>query len=342
MHGEGGLRVAVVGATGLVGTEMLKVLHQREFPATGVRAIASDRSAGRPVAFDGASLEVEPIGPGAFEGLDLCLFAAGADVALEHAPAAARAGALVVDNSSAWRMIDGVPLVVPEVNAEDIRFGDGIIANPNCSTIQLAVVLEPIRRIAGLERVTVATYQSASGYGRELVGELEEQLRALGSGRAPEANVYPHQLANNVVPGGWQAGADGYSEEEWKIMRETRKILHLPDLRVTATCVRVPVSVGHGEAVFLETSESLSPDAAREALRAAPGVVVQDDYAAQEYPLPDAARGRDEVFVGRIRQDHSSPRGLALWVVADNLRKGAALNAVQIAERAIEMEVLRA
>ena len=321
---------------------MLKVLHQRRFPAGDVRALASERSAGRAVAFDGATVEVEPIAPQAFHDLDLCLFAAGADVALEYAPIAAEAGALVVDNSAAWRLTDGVPLVVPEVNGEDVRGAQGIIANPNCSTIQMTVALEPIRRRAGLERVIVATYQSASGYGRELVAELDEQIRAIASGRRAEASVYPHPLAHNVVPGGWKPGPDGYSEEEWKIMQETRKILHEPELAVTATCVRVPVPVGHGEAVFIETAEPLSAEEAREVLRAAPGVIVRDDYAADEYPLPGDAEGRDEVFVGRIRNDLSSPRGLALWVVADNLRKGAALNAVQVAERALEMGVLRA
>ncbi|MGH7904410.1 MAG: aspartate-semialdehyde dehydrogenase [Candidatus Dormibacteraceae bacterium] len=340
MDARRSLRVAVVGATGLVGGEMLRILHQRSFPTACVRALASERSVGQRIAVNGSSVAVEPIAKDSFADLDLCLFAASAEIASEFAPLAAAAGALVIDNSSAWRMKDNVPLVVPEVNPADVRAHEGIIANPNCSTIQLAVVLEPIRRRAGLARVTVATYQAASGYGRELVEELAEQTRAIAGGGRPAARVYPHQLANNVVPGGWRPGPEGYSEEEWKLVRETRKILHDPDLPVVATCVRVPVPVGHGEAVFLETDDMLTADEARELLGIAPGVIVMDDYAAGVYPLPSGAAGRDEVFVGRIRDDLATPRGLALWVVADNLRKGAALNAVQIAELAIEMGVL--
>lgn len=319
---------------------MLSILHQRRFPASSVRAFASERSAGQRLPYDGSSLTVEPIDAGSLRNLDLCLFAASADVAREYGPVAVEAGALVIDNSSAWRLVDGVPLVVPEVNPEDIGATEGIVANPNCSTIQLTVALDPIRREAGLERVTVATYQAASGYGRDLVEELEAQTRAIAAGEPPPVRVYPHQLAQNVVPGGWKAGADGYSEEEWKLVWESRKILHLPELKVSATCVRVPVAVGHGEAVFLETREPISAARARELLRAAPGVVVEDDYGADHYPVPNRVAGKDEVYVGRIREDPSVANCLAMWVVADNLRKGAALNAVQIAERAIEMGVL--
>ena len=333
--------VAVVGATGVVGQEMLKVLRQRGFPVAEVRALASERSAGQTVAYNGSRLEVRALDARSFEGVELALFSAGAGISKEFAPIAAEAGALVVDNSSAWRMAENCPLVVPEVNGEDIADNEGIIANPNCCAIPLAMVLDPIRRVAGLERVVVATYQSASGAGRPLVDELEQQTRAIAGGGTPMASVYPKQLAQNVVPGGWAMDADGYNEEEVKIVNETRKILHLPALRVAVTCVRVPVPVGHGEAVFIETGESLSPAQVRELLVAAPGVTVEDDPAAEVYPTPAEVAGQDDVFVGRIRSDPSVRNGIALWIVSDNLRKGAALNAVQVAERAIEMGVLR-
>ena len=333
--------VAVVGATGVVGQEMLKVLRQRGFPVAEVRALASERSAGQTVAYNGSRLEVRALDARSFEGVELALFSAGAGISKEFAPIAAEAGALVVDNSSAWRMAENCPLVVPEVNGEDIADNEGIIANPNCCAIPLAMVLDPIRRVAGLERVVVATYQSASGAGKPLVDELEQQTRAIAEGGTPMASVYPKQLAQNVVPGGWAMDADGYNEEEVKIVNETRKILHLPALRVAVTCVRVPVPVGHGEAVFIETGESLSPAQVRELLVAAPGVTVEDDPAAEVYPTPAEVAGQDDVFVGRIRSDPSVRNGIALWIVSDNLRKGAALNAVQVAERAIEMGVLR-
>jgi aspartate-semialdehyde dehydrogenase len=283
---------------------------------------------------------VETLREDSFEGVDLALFSAGADVSLLYGPLAVEAGALVVDNSSAWRMKENVPLVVPEVNSGDLRDNEGIIANPNCCAIPLSVVLEPLRKEAGLRRVLVSTYQSASGAGRSLVDELAEQTRAVASGKTAEAVVYPQQLVHNVVPGGWKPDQEGYNEEEVKIMQETRKILHQPDLPLAATCVRVPVPVGHGEAVFLETERMLAADDARLLLGMAPGIVVEDDPHARLYPTPAAVAGKDEVYVGRIRNDLSCSRGLALWIVSDNLRKGAALNAVQIAERALEMGVL--
>jgi len=246
----------------------------------------------------------------------------------------------VVDNSSAWRMKENVPLVVPEVNPEDIRDNEGIIANPNCCTIPLTVVLKPIQERAGLERVLVSTYQSASGAGKALVEELEEQTRALAAGSTPEVTVYSHQLAYNVVPGGWKPEAEGYNEEEVKIVNESRKILHQPELRITANCVRVPVPIGHGESVFVETREMLSAGEVRELLGSAPGVIVQDDPHAKLYPTPHEVAGRDEVYVGRIRNDLSASHGVVLWLVADNLRKGAALNAWQVAEKAVEMGVI--
>jgi aspartate-semialdehyde dehydrogenase len=324
----------------MVGQEALKILAQRGVPAAQVRALASERSAGLDVAYNGGRIAVQPLGEKSFDGVDLALFMAGSDVALMYAPVAVEAGALVVDNSSAWRMKDNVPLVVPEVNAEDIADNEGIIANPNCCTIPLTVVLEPIRKAAGIERVLVSTYQSASGHGRKLVDELADQVQSLAGGRPPSATVYDHQLLHNVVPGEWTPEGEGYNEEEWKIVKESRKILHDPNLRIAATCVRVPVPVAHAESVFVETGEMLSVEACREVLGSAPGVIVQDDSHAGIYPTPHEVAGKDEVYVGRIRPDLSHSHGLALWLVADNLRKGAALNAVQVAEKAIEAGVL--
>lgn len=334
------LSVAVVGATGVVGQEMFRVMEQRAFPIGRLKALASKRSAGTRVRCDGHTVAVEELTEASFEGVDLALFSAGAGTSLQYAPIAAEAGALVVDNSSAWRMHEDIPLVVPEVNPGDIGASEGIIANPNCCAIPLTVALEPIRRRSGLRRVLVSTYQSASGAGRELVDELEEQTRAIAAGAPPRHQVYPHQLAHNVVPGGWTLEEDDYNEEEIKLRNETRKILHLPGLPLAATCVRVPVPVSHAESVFLETEEPLTPAQARDLLRAAPGVVVEDDPQHQGYPTPAAVAGTDAVYVGRIRRDLSSANGLALWIVADNLRKGAALNAVQVAERAIQEGVL--
>jgi len=325
----------------MVGQETLRILAQRNFPAEKVIALASERSAGLTVAYNGSQLQVQPISEDAFNGIDLALFAASADIALMYAPIAAEKGALVIDNSSAWRMRDNVPLVVPEVNAEDLRHHEGIVANANCCAIPLTVVLKPLHDKAGVERVLVSTYQSASGAGRALIDELEEQTQAIAAGTEPPVNVYPYQLAYNVVPGGWRHEADGFNEEEVKIVNETRKMLHLPDLRIAATCVRVPVPVGHGESVFVETRDPITPDEFRTLMGAAPGVVVEDDPNAKLYPTPRHVAGTDEVYVGRIRKDPSIARGLAIWIVSDNIRKGAALNAVQVAEHAIEMGVLR-
>lgn len=316
---------------------MLRVLSQRAFPSERVIALASERSKGLTVPYNGSSLVVEEITESAFKGIDVALFSAGGDIALMYGPVAAESGALVIDNSSAWRMKENVPLVVPEVNGEDIRENEGIIANPNCCAIPLTVVLNALRKRAGLERVLVSTYQSASGAGRQLVDELEEQTKAIAEGSTPPVAAYPYQLAYNVVPGGWHPEAGGYNEEEVKIVNETRKILHEPELKLAATCVRVPVPVGHGESVFLETKDKLTADDARELLGAAPGVIVQDDPHARLYPTPNDVAGKDEVYVGRIREDASTKHGLLMWIVSDNLRKGAALNAVQIAEQAIEM-----
>jgi len=319
---------------------MLKVLSQRGFPIERVIALASERSKGINVAYNGSRLAVQTLREDSFKGIDIALFAASSDIALMFAPIAVEAGAIVIDNSSAWRMKENVPLVVPEVNRDDIASNEGIIANPNCCTIPLTVVLNPLHKKVGVERVVVSTYQAASGAGKALVDELDEQTRAIAAGTKPQTAVYPHQLAYNVVPGGWRPEAEGYNEEEVKIVNETRKIMHLPELRIVATCVRVPVPVGHGESVFIETFDPISADEARTLLGSAPGVIVEDDPHAKLYPTPHNVAGKDEVYVGRIRRDPSTARGLALWIVSDNVRKGAALNAVQIAEQAMEMGVL--
>lgn len=324
----------------MVGNEMLRVLAQRSFPTERIIALASERSKGLTVSHNGSAITVDELTESAFKGIDVALFAASGDISLMYGPVAAESGALVIDNSSAWRMKENVPLVVPEVNMDDARKNEGIIANPNCCAIPLTVVLNPIRNAVGLERVLVSTYQSASGAGRPLVDELDDQTKAIAEGKEPPVAAYPYQLAHNVVPGGWRLEADGYNEEEVKIVNETRKIMHLPELRITATCVRVPVPVGHGESVFVETTDKLTADEARELLLSAPGVVVHDDPHAKIYPTPHDVAGKDEVYVGRIREDASTKHGIAVWIVSDNLRKGAALNAVQIAEQAIEMGVL--
>ncbi|TME09121.1 MAG: aspartate-semialdehyde dehydrogenase [Chloroflexi bacterium] len=325
----------------MAGQEILKVLAQRGFPVERVTALASERSKGLTVSYNGSTLQVEPITEASFKGIDLALFAASGDIGLMYAPIAVEAGAVVIDLSSAWRMKANVPLVVPEVNPDDIRDNEGIVANPNCCAIPLTVVLTPLHKKVGVERVLVSTYQAASGAGKALVDELEEQTKAIAAGDPPPVAAYPQQLAYNVVPGGWRPEADGYNEEEVKIVNETRKIMHLPDLRIAATCVRVPVPVGHGESVFIETHDPLSADQARTLLGSAPGVIVQDDPHARLYPTPNQVAGKDEVYVGRIRRDSSTPRGLALWIVSDNIRKGAALNAVQIAEHALQMGLVK-
>ncbi len=340
MNSDRTYSVAVVGATGVVGTEMLRVLSQRGFPVGELKALATARSAGRRLGFDGRTVTVEELTEDSFAGVELALFSAGAEASRRFAPAAAAAGALVVDNSSAWRMDPEVPLVVPEVNAGELRRASGIVANPNCCAIPLTVALAPIRDAVGLERVVVATYQSASGAGKRLMDELESQVRQYAASEAVTASAYPHQLFHNVVPGGWRMQEEDYNQEEWKLVEETRKILAEPELRIVATCVRVPVPISHAEAVFVETRDKLTAAQARELLSRAPGIRVVDDPAGQVYPTPHGVAGTDEVFVGRIRNDLSHERGLALWVVADNLRKGAALNAVQCAEAAIGIGVL--
>ncbi|HTS14421.1 MAG TPA: aspartate-semialdehyde dehydrogenase [Candidatus Sulfotelmatobacter sp.] len=331
---SGPLTVAVVGATGAVGRTMLQVLIERAFPFAALRPLASARSAGSSLAIAGRRLDVQEATAAAFDGVDIALFSAGASASGTLAPLAVEAGAVVIDNSSRWRMEPGVPLVVPEVNAQDAATHEGLIANPNCSTMQLVPLLAALRDAAGLERVVVDTYQAVSGSGHKAVAELQAQVEAHVAGQPVRATVYPHAIAFNVLPQVDVFLDDGYTREEWKVIHESRKILHLPELRLSCTAVRVPVFTGHSEAVHVELREPLSPTLAREAFAAVPGVVVVDEPAASRYPLATDAAGRDEIYVGRVRQDVSIPdgRGLAFWVVSDNLRKGAATNAVQIAE----------
>jgi aspartate-semialdehyde dehydrogenase len=328
------LTVAVVGATGVVGRTMIQILNEREFPVGELRLLASGRSAGRTVSVDGRTLEIGEAVPEAFDGVDIALFSAGGDISMELAPAAVARGATVIDNSSAWRMDPSVPLVVSQVNPDDLEGHSGIVANPNCSTMQLAPILMALRDSVGLERVIVDTYQSVSGTGADALAELESQIRAHVSGEPKSAIVYPHPIAFNALPEIDVFLPDGYTKEEWKVVNENRKILGLPDLRISCTAVRIPVFVSHSEAVHVETRAAISPERARRLFAAVPGVIVQDDPSEHEYPLATEAAGRDEIFVGRVRRDVSiqDDRGLAFWVVSDNLRKGAATNAVELAE----------
>jgi aspartate-semialdehyde dehydrogenase len=327
-------RVGVVGATGAVGSTILEVLAERSFPASEVVPYASDRSAGKQIPFNGTVLECRRLADDSIDGLDLVLTSAGGSVSAEWAPRLVDAGAVVVDNTSYWRMHDDVPLVVAEVNPDAAASHKGIVANPNCSTMQMVVALAPIHRQVGIDRIVVSTYQSVSGTGQSAVDELREQSRAVLEGSEPEPSVYPHRIAFNVLPQveTFHEG-DDYTTEERKMMAETRKILGAgEELGISATCVRVPVFTGHSESVNIQTDDDLSPDACRELLSSAPGVTVVDNPAQGVYPLATAAAGQDQVLVGRIRRDPSRERCLNLWIVGDNLRKGAATNAVQIAE----------
>jgi aspartate-semialdehyde dehydrogenase len=328
-----GLRVAVVGATGVVGTTILDVLGERRFPAAEIVPFASERSAGRQIAHRGRALEVRALEAGAIQGLDLALFSAGGSVSSEWAPRFAEAGCVVVDNSSAWRMDERVPLVVAEVNPDDLSRHNGIVANPNCSTMQMVMALKPIHDAAGLERVIVSTYQSTSGTGQKAVEEMRQQAGALLEDGTVTPTVYPHQIAFNVLPQveTFKDG-DDYTTEERKMIAETRKILGDDSIPVSPTCVRVPVYAGHSQSINVQTRKNLSPERCREILSDFPGVVVVDDPAEARYPMPIDAAGGDDVLVGRIRRDPTHERCLNMWVVADNLRKGAATNAVQLAE----------
>jgi aspartate-semialdehyde dehydrogenase len=325
--------VAVVGATGLVGREMLRTLAARSFPASRVVALASARSAGTKTRFAGEEIPVHEATAAAFEGVDIALFSAGGDASRVLAPLAVERGAVVIDNSSAWRMDPEVPLVVPEVNPDAARQRPkGIIANPNCSTIQMVVALKPIHQLSRIKHVVVSTYQAASGKGHAAVAELEAQQRQLAAGQTPTWEVFPGPIAQNVIMD-WKAGTDGYSEEELKLVHETRKILEDDEIGVSPTCVRVPVTMGHSESLHIQCHEPIDAATVRRVLSEAPGIVVQDDgYAPGKHPQPVDCAGTDPVYVGRIRNDLAVPGAVNLWVVADNLRKGAALNAVQIAE----------
>ena len=344
--GSDGYRVGVVGATGAVGSTMLQVLAERGFPATELVAFASQRSAGRRLGFNGRELECRPLDTEAIQGLDLVLSSAGGEVSAEWAPKLVEAGAVVVDNTSYWRMHAEVPLVVAEVNPQALDSHQGIVANPNCSAMQMVVALAPIHRAVGIERIVVSTYQPVSGTGRRAMDELRDQAHAvLHDPEPPPAEVDPHRLAFNVLPQVETFKADDdYTTEERKIMAETRKILGAgeDELRISATCVRVPVLYGESESLNVQTREPLSPQECRELLARAAGVVVMDAPAIGVYPLASDVTGRDDVLVGRIRRDPSHERCLNLWVVGDNLRKGAATNAVQLAELLHERGLIRA
>jgi len=332
--------IAVVGATGAVGAVMLKLLKEHEFPVASVRALASGGSAGRTVTFADTDIEVEELTANSFDGVQIALFSAGGARSKEFAPAAVAAGAVVIDNSSAFRMETNVPLVVPEVNPEDVKWHEGIIANPNCSTIQMMVALKPIYDAVGIERIVVTTFQSVSGTGNKAIGELFNQSEAVLQSGDVEINVYPHRIAFNVIPHIENFHDNGYTNEEVKMINETRKILGDPGIGVTATCVRVPVYNAHSEAVNIQTTRPVSVDEVRRLMLSAPGVTLIDDPSANEYPMPVIAEGRDDVFVGRIRADESAENALNLWVVSDNLRKGAATNAIQIAELLVDWGLL--
>ena len=328
-----GHKLAVVGATGAVGREMIKVVEQRNFPVREMRFVASERSKGKILKFRGEEIKVENLSEFSFKGIDFVLSSPGASVSKQYVPRAVKEGAIVIDNTSAFRMDPDVPLVVPEVNPHAIDKHKGLIANPNCSTIQLVVVLKPIHVKAQIKRIVVSTYQSASGAGTPPMDELREQTKSILEGKTVQAKALPCQIAFNVFPHIDIFLDNCYTKEEMKLVHETQKIMEDKSIRVTATAVRVPVFIGHSEAVNIETEKTLEPSEAREVLGKAPGVIVIDDPSKNEYPIPINSAGKDEVFVGRIRKDESIENGLNLWIVSDNLRKGAALNAVQIAER---------
>ncbi|MDZ7760414.1 MAG: aspartate-semialdehyde dehydrogenase [Desulfovermiculus sp.] len=339
MSGDG-LVVAVAGATGAVGREMLKILDERKFPAREVRALASSRSAGSTLPFGNDELQVAELTEDSFTDVDLALFSAGGDTSKKYAPIAAQAGCVVVDNSSAWRMDPEVPLIVPEVNPQALDGHKNIIANPNCSTIQMVVVLKPIHDAVGITRVVVSTYQAVSGSGQKAIEELQNQVRALFNMQSPACDVYPHQIAFNCLPHIDAFLDNEYTKEEMKMINETTKIMGDESIKVTATTVRVPVFYGHSESVNIETKKKLTSKEARGLLSQAPGIRVLDNPRENIYPLPLEAAGTDETFVGRIREDATIANGLNMWIVADNIRKGAALNTVQIGEELINRGLL--
>ncbi|XPV77265.1 MAG: aspartate-semialdehyde dehydrogenase [Desulfovibrio sp.] len=334
-------RVAVVGATGAVGKEMLKVLEQRAFPASEVVAFASARSAGKTVPFNDGELVVQELKEDSFEGFDIALFSAGGGTSQKFAPLAAKAGCVVVDNSSAWRMDPECPLVVPEVNAHDLDWHKGIIANPNCSTIQMVVALKPIHEEATVKRVVASTYQAVSGTGQKAIDELETQVTRLFNGKEVVPDVYPHQIAFNALPHIDIFMDNGFTREEMKMTNETKKIMGDDSIDVVAMAVRVPVFYGHSEALFIETEDKMTAEECRTLMATSPGITVVDYTEKNLYPLAVDSAGEDDVYVGRIREDFSIDNGLIMWVVSDNIRKGAALNTVQIAETLMQRNLLR-
>lgn len=343
-----GYNVAVVGATGAVGTQMLAMLEQRDFPVGTIKLLSSARSAGQTIQFNGAPVTVEEATPEIFEGIDIALFSAGGSISKKLAPEAAKRGAIVIDNTSAFRMDPDVPLVVPEVNELDLQDHKGIIANPNCSTIQMVAALEPIRKELGLSKVIVSTYQAVSGAGVQAIDEMKSQSQAILNGEEPEANVLPvkgdkkhYQIAFNAVPQIDVFDTNGYTFEEMKMINETKKIMHMPSLKVSATCVRLPVETGHAESVYIEVEEKGKNTAdIHRILSGAPGVTLQDNPDQQEYPMPSTAAGKTDVFVGRVRKDPDEDHGFHMWIVSDNLLKGAAWNSVQIAESLIKLKLV--
>lgn len=343
-----GFHVAVVGATGAVGQQMLKTLEERNFPIKTLTLLSSARSAGKTVSFRGEDVTIQEAKPESFEGIDIALFSAGGSVSEALAPEAAKRGAIVIDNTSAFRMHPDVPLVVPEVNKEDLRAHNGIIANPNCSTIQMLVALEPIRKAFGLKKVIVSTYQAVSGAGAKAVEELYRQTKAIVNNETFEPQILPvgsdkkhYQIAFNAIPQIDKFQDNGFTYEEMKMINETKKIMHMEDLPVAATCVRLPVATGHSESLYIETEKGgLTAADIQGLLKDAPGVVLQDNPSEQIYPMPADCVGKNDTFVGRIRKDLNTDNGFHMWVVSDNLLKGAAWNSVQIAETLIEMGIV--
>jgi len=331
--------LAIAGVTGAVGQEFLRILEERNFPFDSLKMLASSRSAGKKIPFKGREYVVEELTKDSFAGIDIALFSAGGARSKEFAPAAAQAGAVVVDNSSAFRMDPDVPLVIPEINADAIRRHKGIIANPNCSTIIGIVPVWPLHKANPVKRMIVSTYQAASGAGWSAMLELETQSREILDGKEPTCNAFPYQIAFNCFNHNAPLGPNGYNEEETKLVKETRKIFDCPEIGITATCVRIPVMRAHCESINLEFTDPISPEQVRELLGTAPGVTVMDDREHNRFPMPIDASGKDDVYVGRIRRDESLPddRGINIWVAGDQLRKGAALNAVQIAEKLLEI-----
>ena len=333
--------VAVAGATGAVGREMLRILAERDFPAKEIIPLASSRSAGSKIEYKDSKLTVQELTEDSFKGVDLAIFSAGGDTSEKYAPIAVKSGCVVVDNSSFWRMDPDVPLVVPEVNPEDLEKHQGIIANPNCSTIQMVVVLKPLHDVSRIKRVVVSTYQAVSGSGQKAVRELETQVKQLFNMEEVTPSVYPYQIAFNCIPHLDAFLDNGYTKEEMKMVNETAKIMGDESVKVTATTVRVPVFFGHSESLNVQTESRISREDARAILTQAPGIRVMDNPEEKIYPMPLFAAGKDETFVGRIREDQSTENALDMWVVADNIRKGAALNAVQIAEFLLVKDLVR-